>query len=117
MIGAWGSQGDGPGQFDLPWGIAVDGQGAVYVADWANDRIQKFSSATGCTSRRSRHPPPGDGQLTRPSGVDVDGDGNVYVADWGEQSRPGLQPGHGGHLTTLLGDSGLSGWARGRDAE
>ena len=37
----WGSHGAGPGQFDTPWGIDIDRDGAVYVADWRNDRIQK----------------------------------------------------------------------------
>ncbi|MBI5118760.1 thrombospondin type 3 repeat-containing protein, partial [Candidatus Poribacteria bacterium] len=42
----WGSLGSGPGQFgsDLgPRGIAVDEAGNVYVADYGNQRIQKFS--------------------------------------------------------------------------
>ena len=31
----------------MPWGIDVDAEGAVYVADWRNDRIQKFSPDGG----------------------------------------------------------------------
>jgi DNA-binding beta-propeller fold protein YncE len=41
---AWGEQGSAPGQFDLPWGIAVSADGTVYVADGRNDRIQVFSN-------------------------------------------------------------------------
>lgn len=41
--GMWGSRGTGDGQFISPWGIAVDSQGNVYVADKGNHRIQKFS--------------------------------------------------------------------------
>jgi len=109
VIGAWGSQGSGPGQLDLPWGIAVDGQGNVYVADWGNDRIQKLTPdgdhlATFGTSGKA------DGQLTRPSGVDVDANGNVYVADWGNDRVQVFGP-DGSHRVTLVGDSGLSGWA------
>jgi predicted membrane-bound mannosyltransferase/DNA-binding beta-propeller fold protein YncE len=37
-----GCQGDGGGQFNEPWGIAVDPDGNVYVADTWNHRIQKF---------------------------------------------------------------------------
>ncbi len=37
-----GCQGDGRGQFNEPWGIAVDKEGNVYVSDTWNHRIQKF---------------------------------------------------------------------------
>lgn len=38
----WGSPGTGPGQFNLPHGIAIDENGVIYVADRENGRIQKF---------------------------------------------------------------------------
>jgi sugar lactone lactonase YvrE len=38
----WGSAGKGPGQFDQPHGIAVDGHGVIYVADRRNGRLQRF---------------------------------------------------------------------------
>jgi len=50
VIKVWGSFGDGTmgeapgGTFNQPWGIAVDQQGFVYVADTWNHRIQKFNS-------------------------------------------------------------------------
>ena len=37
----WGSAGSGPGQFQIPHGIAIDGQ-TLYVADRSNARIQRF---------------------------------------------------------------------------
>jgi len=42
FLNAWGEQGAGPGQFNEPWGIAVDDE-YVYVADTWNHRIQKFT--------------------------------------------------------------------------
>ena len=38
----WGKPGDGPGEFNLPHGIAIDAQGRVYVVDRSNSRIQVF---------------------------------------------------------------------------
>ena len=39
----WGELGDGPGQFDLVHGLAVDREHRVYVADRSNNRIQVFT--------------------------------------------------------------------------
>ena len=42
----WGSKGSKDGQFDCGafCGLAVDGQGNVYVTDAGNRRVQKFDS-------------------------------------------------------------------------
>ncbi|HYD48724.1 MAG TPA: flippase activity-associated protein Agl23 [Terriglobales bacterium] len=39
---SWGRSGSAAGSFNRPIGIAADSQGAVYVADTMNHRIQKF---------------------------------------------------------------------------
>jgi DNA-binding beta-propeller fold protein YncE len=38
----WGAAGTGPGQFNLPHGIAIDEKNVIYVADRENGRIQRF---------------------------------------------------------------------------
>ena len=62
----------------------MDAQGAVYVADWRNDRIQKFTP-DGQFVARFGESGQGDGQFNRPSGVAVDAEGYIYVADWGNE--------------------------------
>ena len=39
-----GTPGINDGQLNLPWGIEIDSHGDVWIADWRNDRIQKFSA-------------------------------------------------------------------------
>jgi DNA-binding beta-propeller fold protein YncE len=43
-IGRFGEKGKGPGQFDLPHMLCVDGDGTVYVAEVGGKRVQKFVS-------------------------------------------------------------------------
>jgi sugar lactone lactonase YvrE len=44
FLRSWGTKGKGPGQFaNHAAGIAVDGDGNVYVADSGNNRIEKFA--------------------------------------------------------------------------
>jgi hypothetical protein len=98
FITKWGSAGTGDGQFNAPWGICVDSDDNIYVADTNNHRIQKFDSDGGFLGwwgydnyySTKWHPPGsetegevgyGDGQLNSPYGVAVDLEGNIYVAD------------------------------------
>ena len=83
---------DGTGaaaQFNLPAGVACDGNGNVYVADRANHRIRRIVAATGVVSTlagSTQGYAEGTGaaaQFKGPTGVACDGRGNVYVADTG----------------------------------
>ncbi len=75
-----GGKGTGKGEFDLPTGIAVDGNGNVLVADTNNGRIEKFSP-TGSFLSILGSRGTGQGQLAGPNGIAVDRTGNIYVAD------------------------------------
>ena len=82
---AWGSSGEGDGQFYYPMDIAVDSSGNVYTIDTTNERVQKFASTDGGVTYTFvtawGGPGSGDGQLNAPSDIAVDSSGNVYVAD------------------------------------
>jgi peptidylamidoglycolate lyase len=79
FVGAFGTRGAGPGQFDLPHGIALDQQGRVYVADRGNARIQVFDPAGGFVAEWKSE------ALGRPFGVRIGADAKAYVVDGGDQ--------------------------------
>jgi DNA-binding beta-propeller fold protein YncE len=79
----WGSQGSGLGQFDFPYGIAVDELG-VYVLDVNAARLQRFSTS-GAYLGEFGTPGAGNGQFADPRGVAVDGHGLLYVIDTSNQ--------------------------------
>ena len=62
--------------------VATDGAGNVYVADAANNRIQKFTSAGSFVTQWGSFGT-GDYQFAVPYGVATDGAGNVNVVDYG----------------------------------
>ena len=82
FVTAWGSQGKGDGEFEMPSGIEVDSAGNVYVADTGNSRIQKFDAGRASITAWGSYGS-GNGQFILPYGVAVDSAGNVYVADTG----------------------------------
>ena len=75
-----GSAGTGDGQFNTPYGIAVDSHDNLYVADRVNNRVQKFD-ANGNFLMKFGSAGSGNGQLSGPRGIDVDASGNIYIAD------------------------------------
>lgn len=44
MVQNWGTNGAGPGQFNLPKGLTIK-DGAIYVVDCMNHRVQKFNQS------------------------------------------------------------------------
>ena len=89
LLQSWGEPGAGPGEFHVPHGIAVGGDGTVFVADRENSRLQLFSPDGKFISQWT--------ELARPCEVFVDANA-VYVAELGYRAGmwPGTQPPHEG---------------------
>ena len=94
----------------MPWGITLDKSGNIYVADWRNDRIQKFDH-DGHFLMQIGSSGSGPGQLNRPTGVAVDKDGIIYVADW-LNDRLQVFDVDGAFLDLKTGDGGISKWGK-----
>ena len=96
-----GIQGGGAGQLFIPWGVATDRSGDVYVSDLGNERIDEFSAAgafieaygwgvsdgasrfeTCTTTCEASAGGDGAGALNNPDGIATDPSGDVYVSEY-----------------------------------
>jgi len=80
--GGDGSAGAGAGQFRLPYGVALDGAGDVFVADRGNNRVQRFSP-TGAFLAVIGTPGSAPGQIDEPYALALDCRGGLFVTDEG----------------------------------
>ena len=101
-------------RFYLPYDVAVDSSGNVYVADNGNITIRKITAAgvvttlAGLAGSNGRTDATGSAaRFYYPSGVDVDSSGNVYVADNGNFTIRKITA--AGVVTTLAGTAGSNG--------
>lgn len=121
MAGTAGISGsaDGTGataRFNMPYGIAVDGMGNVYVGDVGDHTIRRITASGTVTTFAGT---PGiygsaDGpnaSFESPLGLATDALGNVYVADAGSNTIRKITP--GGLVSTLAGSPGTYGDADG----
>ncbi|MBI3885015.1 MAG: SMP-30/gluconolactonase/LRE family protein [Opitutae bacterium] len=118
--GAAGSaDGSGPAaRFNQPNGIAVAGDGTLFVADTANGTIRRISVAGVVTtlagSGAARGNADGTGAAARfnfPVAIAADGAGNLFVADTMNHTVRRVTP--AGVVTTFAGSPGSAGTADG----
>jgi uncharacterized protein (TIGR03437 family) len=119
--GTAGFGGDGgsatSAQLNLPFGVAVDAAGNLYIAEFGNNRVRKVSANgnIGTLAGTGVSGFSGDGgqataaQLSGPQGVAVDSAGNVYIADTANNRVRQVAP--NGVITTVAGTgaAGVSG--------
>ena len=86
--GGDGTPGTGDGEFNVPYTVAIDGTGDLYVADVLNNRVQKFSPVGRFLARYGHNGGDGTagtalGDFNEPYGVATDCRSNVYVTEEG----------------------------------
>jgi hypothetical protein len=104
--------------FNGPSGLAVDGFGNVYVAEYWNHTLRKISAeglvSTVAGAARvlgSTDGAAGDARFYIPYGVGVDGLGNLYVAEYGNSTIRKITP--EGVVSTVAGLAGATGSSNG----
>ena len=103
----FGSFGSGSGQFSNPFGVSVDSAGNVYVANFSNNRIDRFNPANFAgTFTTFGSSGTGSGQFNHPFGLTLDSAGNVYVADFGNNRIDSFNPADLAGTFTSFGSSG-----------
>ena len=87
FIKTWGTRGTGPGEFELPHGLAMDTSGRLFVGDRGNSRVQIFDQDGNFLDEWR--------QFGRPSGIFIDQDDILYVADHSSdaETNPGWKEG------------------------
>lgn len=81
VLGSFGSEGFGDGEFQLPTDVAIDAQGFIYVGEYMdNDRITKWTPDLRFVAAFGVEPIEGK-RLSRPAGIDIDDEQTLWVAD------------------------------------
>jgi hypothetical protein len=103
-----GIKGSASDQFDGPWGIFVDTNLSLYVADADNKRVMMFRPNQLVGQTVAGNGIPNGLQLLLPTDVIMDGDGYLYIA---ENRNHRIVRTKNGDYVCLVGCSGRSGSA------
>ena len=113
--GSTGSTGDsgpaGSAQIGIPYGIAVDASGNLYLSDVIHHVVRKVDSSgnistiagTGAQGYSGDNGPAASAKLYYPASLAVDGSGNLYIADT-DNSRVRMVAAASGNITTVAGN-------------
>ena len=104
LLGSFGREGTGDGEFLLPTDVAVDADGFIYVSEYqGNDRITKWSPDLQYVAALGEEPIDGK-RLSRPAGIEIDGQGTLWIADACNHRVVGLSL--EGEVSTTFGSFG-----------
>ncbi|MFP4466615.1 MAG: NHL repeat-containing protein [Candidatus Goldiibacteriota bacterium] len=95
FILAWGSEGNGPGQFKDPCGIDLGPGGSIYVSDTWNSRVQVFTATGRFIMEFGR-----ETGMWGPRDLVAAKSGNIFVADTGNGKIEKFSK-DGEHLMTI----------------
>jgi sugar lactone lactonase YvrE len=105
-------------KLNMPYGVAVDASGNLYIADMNNSRIRLVTASssvistfaggglspttcTGTTDSLGDGCAATSGKLNTPRGVALDASGNLYIADYGSNR---VREVTGGNINTVAGN-------------
>jgi sugar lactone lactonase YvrE len=98
-------------QFDQPFGICVNAQGTLYIADYWAHAIRQYTAAGGVTTITGGtmgyvNASVATAEFNNPAGICTDATGAIYVADAGNSIIRGI---YGGYTYLIAGDPCYSG--------
>ena len=79
-IGKFGTLGSGRGQLNTPYGLTIDLNGFIIVADTRNHRVSIFEINGNCIHCFGSNGS-ADGQFSNPCGIALSPNGSIYVSD------------------------------------
>jgi len=111
-LGQWGTNGRGQDQLAGAFGVAVDGDGNIYISDLDNYRV---TSLTPELERRWQLGEPADistsheqsREFSAPAGITLGADGNLYLVD-GLNSQVRVISPDGASVSLPLGEHGVN---------
>jgi streptogramin lyase len=87
----FGSFGAGDSQFNTPTDVALGPEGDLWVADYANNRLQHLNPAGEYVGQFGSQGS-GAGKLSNPASIAIDAESNIWVADKGNSRIQKFSP-------------------------
>lgn len=99
-------------ELNQPRGVAVDGNGNIYIADQTNQRVRKIASGTittiagmGTQGFGGDNGPAVMALLNNPAGICVDQVGNIYIGDVDNERVRKID--NSGNISTIAGNGSI----------